>query len=404
MSIALQPPHHPRGLRNRCKTAGVAKAGDGKGPVLLLEASQFPPDVLLADEQIGVFGVVADLPRRHAHADGIAGAHEIEDQLGLRFAERIDAVIAASQPHDGADRIRRTDQRIGGSDRHFHHAIALDHIAEVEQSADAAVGADEDVIVIGIIMDDLPGASLKARQHRGDEVLEDRANRSPLLHTLDQIDIGEVHLRPGYIPGVLSPGPGMRETGEAAVELAEQRPKGLDAVARAVGGSCPGFPGQPRQKTCDALSIEFDAGERGAGAARQGLRDRQFRRLAREMVENRDLHVELLGRAEGMQLQQERATIARLNAEIEIVLAGQRQDFSRDAVFGGKQGLDSCYSLHVHDLARRHRSTRFTTIPFCRRRPGSCRSRRARSCLRSPSGLRHSPQPAHSPGGRPYRF
>ncbi|MCY1302874.1 hypothetical protein D9M70_525570 [compost metagenome] len=166
MRVLLEPTDDRGRMWKRRQTAGIADAGDGDRPVLAPQTLQFAPDILLADEQVGILGVVADLLGRQAHADGVAGKHQIEDQLDFDFTQAVDLMISTGKCSDGSDRIGRSNQRIGRGDRDFDNAPGLDHVAEVEQTTDLALAVEQHIVVVGVVVNDLHRAGRQARQHR----------------------------------------------------------------------------------------------------------------------------------------------------------------------------------------------------------------------------------------------
>ena len=127
----------------------------GHATVAGQEVLQAVPHVALADQQVLVGGIVGDLLRREADADRVASGDEVEQRLCLDLGERVLVVVGGDQRQHRADRIGGTDHRVGAHDGDLVDAPRLDDVAEVDQAAHVTVRVDEDVVVVGVVVDDL---------------------------------------------------------------------------------------------------------------------------------------------------------------------------------------------------------------------------------------------------------
>ena len=171
VGVLAQPPRYRSGPRHRIKPARRPQAQRGKLWVQPLQPLQFAPDILLADQQIGVFRMGTDLHRRHGDRNRVAQVDQGEENLDLLRAQRVFGVIARDQGQDCGQRIRVPDQRIGAGHGQFHNAPAFHHIAEIQKPADKASVIQQDVVIIRIVVDHLTGTLGEYRQQTCREIL-----------------------------------------------------------------------------------------------------------------------------------------------------------------------------------------------------------------------------------------
>ncbi len=149
-------PDRPR-ARARLVPAGVAEPEVRERVILGRQARQHPAHAGLRDQQVLVVRLRRVLARGHRDAHLQPRADQRIEHGQLVLAQRRDLVVAAHDRHDRARRVRRSLHRIGGGDRQPAHARAVHDVAEVDQPADGPVLADQHVVLVGVVVDDLLG-------------------------------------------------------------------------------------------------------------------------------------------------------------------------------------------------------------------------------------------------------
>ena len=96
------------------------------------------------------------------------------------------------------ERIIFAEQRIRRSDSHLHHTRRVEHIAEIEQPRYHPV-IEQDVVVVGIVMNDLPAQIFESGFYSASESLQhflyhDSARRTLLRRSSPLVDGGGCHV------------------------------------------------------------------------------------------------------------------------------------------------------------------------------------------------------------------
>ena len=264
----------------------------------------------LADQQVLVVGRRGVLLRRHRDAQQQPHAHQFEQHRQLVLAQRRHLVVAAHERHDRARRVRLTLHRVRARDREPAHARGPDDVAEVDQPGDRPVLGDQHVVLVGVVVDDLVGEVIEGRHGDPDlarmaQVPAMGAAHGRVLEVRERL----VHARDGaaearHVAARIRP--------RAAVEPGQQ-PHGPVRRARRSHPARRGTAGSSRRCSSTASS-----------SARSGARR--------------------------VQLQHE-ALAAGLEAEVEIVLAGQGRRAALESVQVARDPLGGIRA-HDADLGR----------------------------------------------------
>ena len=135
----------------------------------------------LADQKIIILGVQLRLARGDADGTDQPHPHDVINKVGLVFGQREGFGKGRNQHPQRGIKIGRVQQGIGQRNRQFVDRPAMAHVAKVDQTRDSCWigGVDNDVPVIGVLMQDRGTQSRQARQYlrliAGEEPLDQRA-------------------------------------------------------------------------------------------------------------------------------------------------------------------------------------------------------------------------------------
>ncbi len=234
------------GIAGRGKARGLAAKRRHEGRVDPVEPLQSREGGRLRDQQIGIVGMGPRLARRDADAGHQPHPHQVIEQLGLGLVQRKLRHIALDhRPHRRVE-IGLVQQRVGHGDCQFVDRAAMADIAKVDQPGDllGVVGIDDDVVVIGILM-----------QHRGAQPRQARQDQRLMAvkKPLDQRAAG-----------------GVGDVGGMAAQLADmvERPQEARAKGRRMRKALQG-PAHPPQKAAERAQMRGRAGRPGIAAPRR---------------------------------------------------------------------------------------------------------------------------------------
>ena len=125
--------------------------------VLACEPRQHLGHTRLAHEQVVVVRPLRILLLRHRDAHPQPRDHQLVQHRQLVDGERRHLVVAADHVDHGARRIGTALHRVRARDREPAHARRVDDVAEIDQPRHHAVRPDEDVVLVGVVVDDLVG-------------------------------------------------------------------------------------------------------------------------------------------------------------------------------------------------------------------------------------------------------
>ena len=154
-------------------------------------------DGRLTDREIRVTRTLPCLVSGNAHARGQPQAHETEQHRELVVAQRADTLVAARHVGDGRERVARVQRRVRGRDGEPVDRVRVHHVAEVDDAGDAlvslvqvAIGANDHVEVVRIIMDHAFRQATQARPHvalEGAEEAADHLAQRSLTHDREML-------------------------------------------------------------------------------------------------------------------------------------------------------------------------------------------------------------------------
>ena len=110
-------------------------------------------DRALADRQVRITGTLFLLSRRDADAHAQAQQHEIEQRRDLVIGDRADAVVAAGDRGRRRERIGLAERGVGHRDGEIGDRIRVHDVAEIQDPGYLPAAFDEDVVIIGIVVD-----------------------------------------------------------------------------------------------------------------------------------------------------------------------------------------------------------------------------------------------------------
>ena len=305
-------------MRNRLERAGRAQPVELQLVVHGEQRAQPRPHPALADQEVVVARIARGLPAGHHHAERETGADEVEEQIELGRGERRDPVVALDDVAQGARTVG--GDGVGGGDGEAADPWREAQVAEVEQTGHAVSG-DEDVAVVGVVVDGLGGQRAERRGDAvGDVVEHGPGDRAPLEvgdggEQLPLIGGGD------EVPQQRARQVRMPEPGQGAVDTGDGGAEGPTPCRRRRPGVGPDPAGQPGQHASQAVADPH----RGPAAGRaQRLRDQRRGGGAREVVQRGDLEVDVVGLVLRVQLDHVHRAVPADHACVEGPLAGQR--------------------------------------------------------------------------------
>jgi len=166
-------PHRARGgdrlvAARRAHPQVLERSGLGPEPVEQRRHAR------LADQQVVVAGLLAPLALGHAHAHREPHADEVSQQGELARLQRRDLVVAGDEQQDLALGHRERGHRVGARDGEPAGARRPADVAEVDQAGDRRVLVEQDVVLVGVVVDRLGRQRPQRRLH---ERLEPREHR-----------------------------------------------------------------------------------------------------------------------------------------------------------------------------------------------------------------------------------
>ena len=149
--------------------AGVPERVMRESGMHVAHARERLPGRRLADQEVRVVGRGGAAVRGQADAGAEAERGERPEDLDLRRRKGPGRVVAGGDPLGGREGVRLAEDRVGDRDRELADGPGLDHVAEIEDPGDRALGrggrgrADEQVVVVAVVVDHTAG---KLRQPR----------------------------------------------------------------------------------------------------------------------------------------------------------------------------------------------------------------------------------------------
>ena len=116
---------------------------------------------------------------------------QIEEHREIIFRQRRDRVVSARDPAGRGQGVRGVHDRVGEGDGELVNLAAPEHVTEIDQARDTVLfGADQDVIVVGVLMNDTASEVRKAARHGLFVAFEYRFDQAPGLGVVDMPDPG----------------------------------------------------------------------------------------------------------------------------------------------------------------------------------------------------------------------
>ena len=293
------------------------------------EALEGGPGRRLADRRVRVVGKLGRDEGRVRDADREARAHQGEEDRDLPFGERVLPVVAADDGDGRGERIGLPEERVGRRDRRLGDPQPVVHVAEVDDARNRVrLGAgpvDEGVPVVRVAVDHLSGQR-RERRLRFLEAVEEALRQRPARRIGDARQGLAGPRRAGEVPLQLAVGGRVVEAGERAVERPQQAAEALVQLGGARSGLRERHAGGPREEEHEAAlaAAVRHAADRPPAPGGCHPRQRERGRRALEVLEHLGQHLD-----EGRvplrvhQLEDERAAVAFVEAEVVVVLAGE---------------------------------------------------------------------------------
>ena len=179
-TVTVDPRHHLRRRRTWCHPTGLAHRVVREPRVDPAEAAQRLGRRAPADREVLVVRRTLLLVRGDRDAHHQAHAHQWEDGLDLLLGQWMGTVIARDHLRRCGQRIDLAQQGIGCRDGNLPDQIGVDHVAEIDDAADAVRPAipwlDEHVVVVTVVVDHSPAYGVEARERVRLESLHEAFN------------------------------------------------------------------------------------------------------------------------------------------------------------------------------------------------------------------------------------
>src|SRR5216683_1033162 len=224
--VAFQPAHDCICVWAGWQVAGVAKCIVGQPWVGICKFFEQYPRGLFADSQIFVVRLQLLLVCRVDHADAQPDANQRVEYCHLCFSEWKRFVVASNDMRSSREWISLTHHRISGSDSKLADCVRVHHVAKVDHADDlpAFPGgvADQDIVVVGIIVNDTHAQRRQRGQHLCFKGREKTLDNSASFRLYDVLEI--IADPPGtlQVPLQCAMRSGMREILQCAIHPAQQ--------------------------------------------------------------------------------------------------------------------------------------------------------------------------------------
>ena len=212
----------PRAGR-RFEPAGVSQDACRQRRIHGPQPLQHGPGRRLADVEIGVVLDPLAPRRRQRHAGHQPHRDQVEQQVQFLGLQRIDPVIGGGDAAGDVDRRRLVQDGVGAGNRQLADGRAMDRIAEIDQAGDprADRAIHQQVIVVGIAVDDLRPQPRQPRRHLGLEPVEEVLEDAALPAVLDELQPRPRPPRLLDVPVEQPMGAGVAEALQRAIQPAQ---------------------------------------------------------------------------------------------------------------------------------------------------------------------------------------
>ena len=252
------------------------------------------------------------------------------EQRDLRLVERQRAVVPAHELGGGGERVRLSQQRVGGRDRRLGDDQAAVHVAEVDHAHLAGRAeriAHDDVVVVGVAVDHAASQAGQRGHNLGRVSVEGALHERPARPVGDRAHLVADPARAREVPLQVRPfRRRVREVEEGPVHLAEQSAQAAEELRRV----------RPRLRERPARDVrehphqavdtgDPGAGDRGPGARAADAGQGQVWRPRGDVLQRRALHLDERAVAGGMHdLEDALALVGGDQMEVVVVLPRQR--------------------------------------------------------------------------------
>lgn len=266
----------------------------------------------------------------------MAGRHQVGDHFLLRRVERQDGVVGRDELRCGPQRIVRPAQLIGRGGRHLRHQRRVDHVAEIDDSGDAALVRlrDQHVEQVIVVVDHLRAQAGQPRLHDLAEPVHEHPQQGRALAGRNLVDPARQAIGARHVPHQVMRRGRVREAVQRTVEVG-QRPRQTDPLRACARGAAHRHPLQIRQQpdTAGAPVAQRDLLRGRTALGAQHARHRTCRRLPADMIEGRGLKIDDVGRLGRIaDLEQPGLAGCTVQAEILVAFARQQRRVRLDAV------------------------------------------------------------------------
>ena len=244
----------------------------GRTAVEVLDQS---PGRLLADRQIGIVRIRGAARSRHRDAEAQPRPDQIEQDVQLQLGQREHLAVAAQQGLGHLEGVHPSEHGVGQGDGRLAHDGRAHQVSEVDQPRDARAVRDQDVVVVGVAMDQPRPQAVADRTQRASEVRQGALDQRAPLGIVEEVELGGDPSRPCGVPGQIRQSRPAPESLQVLVEAAEEPPEGVGQVG------CQRYFDQPlpREPTDQAHSMAVRGGDPLPRARREQARNAAAPRL-----------------------------------------------------------------------------------------------------------------------------
>ena len=190
--MACEPGDEARRVRMGRKTAGGAPGIERPLRRLRGERLEQLPGRALADREIGVVRLDRALEGRVGDADAEPHADQRLKELELGLLQRMSRVIAGEEARDAGHRVAQLHRGVGRGDRRLADEVGVAEVAEIDHAGDGRGGpgaGDDDVVVVGVVVDHPLAQPVERRPHAGVEVGEPALDQRAPAAVLDVLQV-----------------------------------------------------------------------------------------------------------------------------------------------------------------------------------------------------------------------
>ncbi|ENN89682.1 hypothetical protein RHSP_69824 [Rhizobium freirei PRF 81] len=325
LPVVGNPAADRAGTINRIEAARLAQNGCGKTRVHGIHLFEQTPSRRLADRKIWI--VTGLIVTRSGEGDARHQAHgdEVEQDVDLFRLQRILFMEAGNQSRRRTDRILHIQDRVSAGNGNFCDQDGVDGVAEIDEARDSLIVMliDQNIPVVGIIVDDLRPQPREPGLDEGFETLDEAPQERPLLGVADKMQARTRPRRMAQIPIELAQRAWMDKTLQRPIELSERPAEAAHQVERSTDLR-KRRPSQPADQAQGVrLAVRgYRGGQKIAREARLQMRNHKLRIGAGKMVQKSGLEFAFDLRLAGVDDLQDPAVIGfRLQTVVAVTLA-----------------------------------------------------------------------------------